>query len=75
MCSPAGDLRLKIVENKQKIKNFIYIYIYIYIYISSYSAARTDFPDPLVIRLYNPSRPAGLLDYIQCSHRAVVDKL
>ena len=49
-------------------------YIYIYIYISSCRAAHTNFHDSLATRLYRPSLPAGLLDYIQCPYRAVVNK-
>ena len=33
-----------------------------------------DFPDSLTICSYDPSLPAGLLDYILCLYRAVLDK-
>ena len=50
-----------------------------YIYISCHAASMGS-PDSLslspylAIRLYHPSRQAGLLEYILCSYRAVVDK-
>ena len=34
----------------------------------------TYFPGSLTIRLYHPSLPVGLLDYILCPNRAGVDK-
>ena len=54
-----------------------YIYIYIYIYISSPRfTANTGFADTLIlaIRLYHPSLPVYLIDYIQCPYRPVIDK-
>ena len=40
---------------------------------SLWRAASTDFPDPLS-SFVSIVHPAALLDYILCSHRAVVDK-
>ena len=43
-------------------------------YSSSWScAASMDFPDSHTIHPYHPSVLAGLLDYILCLYRAVVD--
>ena len=54
---------------------YIYIYIYIQVHIRIMSFPEHGFPWPsLAIRLYRPSLPAGLRDYILRPYRAVVDK-
>ena len=46
-----------------------------YIYISSRGGtASTYFPDSQFIRLYHPSHPAGLPEYVLYSHRTVEGK-